>query len=224
MTQDLFLALALFCFVTVASPGPNNLMLMASGANFGFRRTLPHLAGVVWGLPVMILPVGLGVMQVFTLWPWTQDVLSTLCLAYLLWLAWKIAHAAPPARAEATARPLSLWQAAGFQWVNPKAWTMATGGDHALRRRAGPAVDPLGRGHLCGHRHAYLLGLGADGHRHPAPAGPARAVAVVQPGHGGVAGGLGPAHDAIGPTAPGAPVKGHRALPALPYAAVTEAG
>ncbi|MBN7787399.1 LysE family translocator [Ponticoccus gilvus] len=127
MTQDLFLALALFCFVTVASPGPNNLMLMASGANFGFRRTLPHLAGVVWGLPVMILPVGLGVMQVFTLWPWTQDVLSILCLAYLLWLAWKIAHAAPPARAEATARPLSLWQAAGFQWVNPKAWTMALG-------------------------------------------------------------------------------------------------
>lgn len=127
MTQDLFLALALFCFVTVASPGPNNLMLMASGANFGFRRTLPHLAGVAWGFPLMIVPVGLGVMQVFALWPWTQGALKALCLVYMLWLAWKIAHAAPPAEARTTARPLSLWQAAGFQWVNPKAWTMALG-------------------------------------------------------------------------------------------------
>lgn len=127
MTPDIFAALALFCLVTVFSPGPNNLMLMASGANFGLRRSLPHLAGVAYGFPLMILPVGLGVMQVFTLWPWTHDVLRVVSLAYLLWLAWKIAHAAPPDAAPQRARPLTLWQAAGFQWVNPKAWTMALG-------------------------------------------------------------------------------------------------
>ncbi|WP_371055383.1 LysE family translocator [Rhodosalinus sp. K401] len=127
MTPDILLALALFAGATLFTPGPNNLMLMASGANFGLRRTLPHLAGVAFGFPLMIVPVGLGVMQLFDLWPTAYTLLTVFSVAYILWLAWKIAHAAPPPEAQTNARPLGFFQAAGFQWVNPKAWSMALG-------------------------------------------------------------------------------------------------
>ncbi len=128
MTLDLLLPLLGFAFVTVMSPGPNNLMLMASGANFGFRRTLPHMAGIALGFPTMILLVGLGVMQVFDLWPPARTVLTVVSVIYMLWLAWKIAHAAAPGDGPDTrARPLSFVQSAAFQWVNPKAWSMALG-------------------------------------------------------------------------------------------------
>ncbi len=127
MTPELFLALALFATATVFSPGPNNLMLMTSGANFGLRRTLPHLAGVAYGFPLMILPVGLGVMQIFEIWPFANTLLKVVSVLYLLWLAWKIANQAAPGAAGSNARPLSFLQAAAFQWVNPKAWSMALG-------------------------------------------------------------------------------------------------
>ncbi|WP_094021203.1 LysE family translocator [Maliponia aquimaris] len=127
MTPDLLFALALFAAATVFSPGPNNLMLMTSGANFGLRRTLPHLAGVAYGFPLMILPVGLGVMQLFEAWPPAFTLLKVVSVVYLLWLAWKIAHQAAPGEARSRARPLSFVQAAAFQWVNPKAWSMALG-------------------------------------------------------------------------------------------------
>lgn len=127
MSYEIFLALALFCAATLFTPGPNNLMLMASGANFGVRRTLPHLAGVAFGFPAMIVPVGLGVMQVFETWPIAQTILTVMSVIYLLYLAWKIANAAPPEKQGPGAKPLSLVQAAGFQWVNPKAWSMALG-------------------------------------------------------------------------------------------------
>jgi len=127
MTMDVFLALAAFAFVSVITPGPNNLMLMASGANFGLRRSLPHMLGVGLGFPMMIVPVGLGVMQVFDQWPVTHTVLKALSVLYMLWLAWKIAHAAPPPEATTQGRPLTFLQAAAFQWVNPKAWSMALG-------------------------------------------------------------------------------------------------
>lgn len=125
MTPDLFIALAAFAFATVASPGPNNLMLMASGANYGLRRSLPHMTGIGLGFPAMVVLVGLGVMQVFEAWPPARDLLRAACASFLLWLAWKIATAAPPGQAKAQGRPLRFWQAAAFQWVNPKAWTMA---------------------------------------------------------------------------------------------------
>lgn len=127
MTLELFLAVATFAAATVFSPGPNNLMLMASGANFGMRRTLPHLAGVAYGFPLMILPVGLGAMQVFEVWPPAYTTLRVVSVVYLLWLAWKVAHQAAPGEARNRARPLSFVQAAAFQWVNPKAWSMALG-------------------------------------------------------------------------------------------------
>ncbi|TNF18505.1 MAG: LysE family translocator [Rhodobacteraceae bacterium] len=127
MTYDLFTALAAFAFVTLITPGPNNLMLLASGANFGLRRSLPHMLGIILGFPAMILLVGLGVMRAFEAWPLLRDVLLVASVGYMAWLAWKIAHAAPPAEARANARPLTFLQSAGFQWVNPKAWTMALG-------------------------------------------------------------------------------------------------
>lgn len=128
MTPDLFLALAGFALVTVITPGPNNLMLMASGANFGFRRSIPHMFGVGLGFPLMIVPVGLGVMQIFDLWPLSYTILKVLSVAYMLFLAWKIANAAPPDGAPKTdSKPLTFLQASAFQWVNPKAWSMALG-------------------------------------------------------------------------------------------------
>lgn len=121
-------ALFLFCLVATITPGPNNLMVMASGANFGYRRTLPHMLGVAMGFAAMTLLVGLGLMQVFQAFPLGQKALTLACVLYLLWLAWKIAHAAPPASSpESAGHPFRFLQAAGFQWINPKAWTVTFG-------------------------------------------------------------------------------------------------
>ncbi len=127
MPLDLLPALAAFAFVTSATPGPNNLMLMASGTNFGFLRSLPHMLGVTLGFMLMIALVGLGPGAVIKAFPALEMALTLTGALYLLYLAWKIATAAPPkASAEkANARPMSFTGAALFQWVNPKAWTMA---------------------------------------------------------------------------------------------------
>ena len=126
MTHDTLLALALFAFATSVTPGPNNLMLLASGANFGFRRTIPHMLGIATGFVVLLVLVGLGLMALFEHLPWLQTGLKVVCLAYLMWLALKIATAAAPGTASTGARPMTFLQAAAFQWVNPKAWAMAT--------------------------------------------------------------------------------------------------
>ncbi len=125
MTLDLLLALAGFAFVTSVTPGPNNLMLMASGANFGFSRTVPHMLGVGLGFTFMVAMVGVGLMQVFDAVPGSQAALRVVSVLYLLWLAWKIANAAPFDAAGPTGRPFTFLQAALFQWANPKAWAMA---------------------------------------------------------------------------------------------------
>ncbi|WP_136636012.1 LysE family translocator [Pseudooceanicola onchidii] len=126
MTPDILIALFLFCLVSTLTPGPNNLMVMASGANFGYRRTLPHMLGIAVGFGLMTVLVGLGLMQVFDLFPVTHTILTVASTAYLLWLAWKIANStAPEGEVEANARPFTFLQAAAFQWINPKAWTMA---------------------------------------------------------------------------------------------------
>ncbi len=125
MSTDLLLALMGFAFVTSITPGPNNLMLMASGANFGIRRSVPHMLGIGIGFTVMVLLVGIGLVGLFEAWPPSFQILKAVSVAYLLWLAWKIAHAAPPEGAKTTGTPMTFLQAAAFQWVNPKAWTMA---------------------------------------------------------------------------------------------------
>ena len=127
MSEQL-LALIAFAFVSSITPGPNNLMLMASGANFGVVRTLPHALGVALGFCIMLITLGLGLMAAFERYPLVHEVLKISCAAYLCYLAWKIANAAPlDATASETAtgaRPFTFLQAAAFQWVNPKAWTM----------------------------------------------------------------------------------------------------
>ncbi|TNF64373.1 MAG: LysE family translocator [Rhodobacteraceae bacterium] len=125
MSPDILAALCAFAFVSSITPGPNNLMLMASGANFGFRRTIPHMLGIGIGFSVMILLVGAGLIRLFDAFPLTHTILKAASIAYLLFLAWKIATAAPVTRGEGAGRPFTFLQAAAFQWVNPKAWTMA---------------------------------------------------------------------------------------------------
>lgn len=125
MTPSLLLALATFAFVGSVTPGPNNIMLMASGAAFGFWRTLPHMLGIALGFGVMILLVGLGLAGLLDRWPALGTGLKAASVAYMLWFAWKILNAAAPGEAEKRTRPLTLMQAALFQWVNPKAWALA---------------------------------------------------------------------------------------------------
>ncbi len=120
-------ALATFSFVGAMTPGPNNLMLMASGTNFGFARTVPHMAGVALGYWLMVLLIGLGLGAVITAVPWLMTALKVASTVYLLYLAWKIATSPPPSidGVDSGARPLTFLQAAAFQWVNPKGWTIA---------------------------------------------------------------------------------------------------
>ncbi len=125
MSTDIFIALIGFAAVTSVTPGPNNLMLMASGANFGFRRTIPHMFGISLGHMLMIVLVGLGLIRAFESFPFLHTLMMVASVAYLLFLAWKIANAAPPAEGEAGGTPMTFLQAAAFQWVNPKAWFMA---------------------------------------------------------------------------------------------------
>lgn len=124
MSLSVLAALTAFAFVTTVTPGPNNLMLMASGANFGFRKTLPHMLGIMVGVSVMVLVVGGGLMALFDTYPLLNKVLQGVSIAYLLWLAWKIANAAPLKASDEKGTPMTFLQAAAFQWVNPKAWAM----------------------------------------------------------------------------------------------------
>jgi threonine/homoserine/homoserine lactone efflux protein len=127
MTPDLLLAFVLFAFATAGTPGPNNMMLLASGANFGFRRTILHILGISVGLAVMVVAMGLGLSGLFRAVPVLHDILKWAGAAYMLWLAWKIATATGISDRSAGSRPMSFLQAAGFQWLNPKAWAMALG-------------------------------------------------------------------------------------------------
>lgn len=118
------LAFLLAAVPSFFTPGPNNLMLMASGARFGVRRTVPHMLGIVLGFPLMTFLVGLGLGEVFTAFPWLKTALKWLAAGYFLWMAWHLLGL-KVGEADTEARPLSLLQAAMFQWVNPKAWAMA---------------------------------------------------------------------------------------------------
>ncbi len=125
MNIEILPALLLFAFVSSATPGPNNLMLMASGANYGFRRTVPHMLGISIGFLVMMVMTGMGLVQIFDLYPVSYTILKIASVAYMLFLAWKIANASPIRQRDATSTPMTFLQAAAFQWVNPKAWAMA---------------------------------------------------------------------------------------------------
>ncbi|MBL4680875.1 MAG: LysE family translocator [Pseudomonadales bacterium] len=140
MTLELYTALIAFAFVSSITPGPNNLMLMASGANFGFRRTIPHIFGIGAGFMVMLLLIGMGLKQLFDAYPVSHQILQVFCLSYLIYLAYKIATATFPSAPQlllneepqpllnTKSKPMTFIQAGLFQWVNPKVWTMALTG------------------------------------------------------------------------------------------------
>ena len=126
MSYDILIALVGFAFASSVTPGPNNVMPMASGANYGLRRTVPHMLGISVGHAFMVFMVGVVLLGVFLAYPALNIVLKGVSAAYMLWLAWKIANAVPPEMKQVTGKPFTFLQAAAFQWVNPKAWFMAT--------------------------------------------------------------------------------------------------
>ncbi len=125
MTIDTWLALIVFATVTSATPGPNTLMLLASGVNFGFRRTVPHMMGVVFGFCLLLLCIGFGLGVLLTAFPPLHTTLKIVGAGYLLYLAWRVATAGSLSGPDADVAPMSMLSAMLFQWVNPKAWMMA---------------------------------------------------------------------------------------------------
>ncbi|MCB2094447.1 MAG: LysE family translocator [Rhodobacteraceae bacterium] len=122
---DVFLTLLALAVATLFTPGPNNMMLAASGANFGLRPSFPHLFGVAFGFPLMLLTVGLVLGGLVQASPALREGLRYGGAVLLLWIAWKIATSGGIGSGSGAARPMRFFAAASFQWVNPKAWSMA---------------------------------------------------------------------------------------------------
>jgi threonine/homoserine/homoserine lactone efflux protein len=126
MPIDTFLALVVFASAMAFTPGPNNIMVTASGVNFGFARTIPHILGITFGFVVLLVGCAAGLGALVAAWPPLQTALKVIGSLYLVWLAWKIATAAPASADDKhVAQPISFLQAALFQWVNPKAVVIA---------------------------------------------------------------------------------------------------
>ena len=125
MSTEVFLALVVYAFVTSVTPGPNNFMLLASGVNFGFFRTIPHILGISAGFASLLVAVGLGLGALLSAYPTLHTALKIAGAAYLLYLAWRIARSRSMGGSGNQTRPMSFLEAAAFQWVNPKAWVLA---------------------------------------------------------------------------------------------------
>ena len=125
MSLEAISALIIFAFVSSITPGPNNIMLLASGANFGFTKTIPHMLGISIGHAIMIVLLGTMLINLFELYPIILKILKIVGIFYLLFLAYKIATSASTIKSNQTSKPFNFVQAAIFQWVNPKAWAMA---------------------------------------------------------------------------------------------------
>src|SRR6185369_9172387 len=125
MTLQLLMAFGVYAFVSSVTPGPNNIMLLSSGVNFGVSRSIPHIMGIGAGFALMVALVGLGANVIFQLVPFFYDLLQYVGVAYLLYLAWKIANSGPVSSVQREGnakKPMSFLAASAFQWVNPKAW------------------------------------------------------------------------------------------------------
>jgi threonine/homoserine/homoserine lactone efflux protein len=128
MSHSLLIAFVIFATVMFFTPGPNNVMLLSSGLTYGFRRTVPHLAGIVIGFAFMIGAVGLGMGTIFITYPVLQTVLKYAGAAYLIYLAVAIATSGPVMPDQDNRRgPMTFWGAAMFQWINIKGWVMVIG-------------------------------------------------------------------------------------------------
>ena len=138
---EFLLPIVSFAIAASVTPGPNTIMVTASGANFGYARTNPHMLGITFGFPLLIIAIGFGLGQVFSRYPQLHEILKWVGTAYLLFLAWKIATAGRSGKGEERGKPFTFFQAALFQWLNPKAWIVAVssltafttvGGNYAL--------------------------------------------------------------------------------------------
>ena len=126
-TITMLLSIATFTLSTVLTPGPNNIMLLSSGLTFGYKRTLAHMSCIVIGFPIMVLLVGLGLGFIFEKFPILFTILKFIGIAYLFWMAYKIANnkSSFEINENSESKPFTFLQSALFQWVNPKAWIMA---------------------------------------------------------------------------------------------------
>ena len=167
MTLPTLFAVIAFATVTSITPGPNNMMLLASGVNHGFRKTLPHIAGISIGLMVLLLAAGLGLGALLQQWPQLYLGLKVLGVSYMVWLAWKLWHAeAPPKPGLGQNKPVTtglmgFWGAAAFQWVNPKAWMIAIGAVAGFTAPGGGFAAVLALALVCALVNAPCVGLWA---------------------------------------------------------------
>lgn len=145
MPFDLLGQLALFAVATLYTPGPNNVMLTSSGARFGFLRSLPHLLGVAFGFPFMLFVIALGLGAIFEQSSLFKDGLHIIGAAIMLYIGWKIATAKRDKTDSDLAQPFTFAMAAGFQFVNPKAWSMAIGVSGAYI----PGISPVKEAFIC---------------------------------------------------------------------------
>lgn len=127
MTFATLISFIIYSFVTSITPGPNNIMLAASGVNFGFKRSIPHILGIGIGFGFMVSVVGLGIGSLLSSNIVLYESLKIVGITYLLYLAYKIYHSSSVDTSSNKTKPLTFLQAAMFQWVNPKAWIMAMG-------------------------------------------------------------------------------------------------
>jgi threonine/homoserine/homoserine lactone efflux protein len=128
MSQPLLTAFVLFAFVMCFTPGPNNIMLLSSAVSYGFRRTLPHITGIIIGFAFMVGAVGLGLGTMFVAYPVLESILKYAGAAYLIYLAATIAMSGRAKPGQDNQRgPMTFWGAAVFQWVNVKGWVMVIG-------------------------------------------------------------------------------------------------
>ena len=187
MSLESLPALASIAVSLTWTPGPNNAMLSASGANYGWRRSLGHIMGVAFGFPLMLIAVAFGLIRVLERFPVVVEVLGWIGFAMLTWIAWRIATAAGPGRA-ARGKPLTFPEAVAFQWVNPKAWALAIyvtaglcGRHHRRLKHPGRCRPVL----LFGPRLVVCMGSGRRRHRHGAQE--RLASEGIQPHDGGAA-------------------------------------
>lgn len=143
MTAETLPALLALAVATLFTPGPNNAMLAASGANFGFRRTLPHTLGVATGFPLMMLIVGLLLGGLFQASGVLRETLRWGGALILLWIAWKIAVSGGVGSKDGSASPMGFFKAVGFQWINPKAWSMAIAATSQFILPSAPVVTAV---------------------------------------------------------------------------------
>ncbi len=143
MNLEHLIAFTIFAVVTTATPGPNNVMLTATGANVGIRRGLPHLFGVAFGFAFMLALLTVTIAAALADSPRALFVLRVAGVAVLLWLSWKIATAGRN-KATARERPVGFFDAVLFQWVNPKAWLICAGAVSFIQPDGPPAIVQAG--------------------------------------------------------------------------------